>query len=135
MAPLSIEFDVPYATASAIGDLDGDGLMDLAVAVQQGEKTFAAESPIFFGKGKRDFERGMKGVPTKGGNYVVIAPADGKFPDRAIFCNIKGGTLGEKVPIYLYWGGSEGFDPTQRTDIPFQSGYESSAADLNVTWR
>ncbi len=130
-ASRSSSLEALCATATAIGDLDSDGHMDVAVAIQQSEKTFDAESLIFFGKGNRSFERGKEGIPTKCAIYVTIAPAKGKQPARVIFCNRLGGTLREEVPLHLYWGGPEGFSEKRRTNIPFRSGMESSAADLN----
>ena len=36
------------------------------------------------------------------------------------------------VPVHVYWGGKDGFDPKRVWKIPFHSGYEASAADLNA---
>lgn len=124
--------DVPRASASAIGDLDGDGHADLAVALSQGSETWAAESAIFFGTGDRRFVRGPHGVSTQGAVSVAIAPKEGTLPSRAVFCNSLEGSVGEHVPLFVYWGSATGFDPANRWEIPFRSGYEASAADLNA---
>lgn len=121
-----------YVTASAIGDLDGDGSMDVAIASNQGEKTFATQSAVFFGAGGRHFSRSKEGVPTEGAFHVMILPPEGNKPACAIFSNGQGGTLREEVPLHLYWGNPAGFSEHRRTDIPFRSGYESTAADLNA---
>jgi hypothetical protein len=42
------------ATANAIGDFDGDGNADLAVAIYQGEKYFKGTSLLFFGAGRSE---------------------------------------------------------------------------------
>ncbi|MDA2926031.1 VCBS repeat-containing protein, partial [Acidobacteria bacterium AH-259-G07] len=63
---------------------------------------------------------------------VAIAPPQGNWPGRVIFCNSRGGTLDEAVPLLVYLGGPRGFDPDRRWEIPFRSGYEASAADLNT---
>ncbi len=128
----STNLAVGFASASAIGDLDGDGHVDLAVAVYQGAETFATESVVFFGRGQRRFERGRQGIRTEGASDVAIAPPRGKLPARAVFCNERGGHLREAVPLMAYWGGPKGFDPKRRWLIPFAGGYESSAADLNA---
>ncbi|MFV1968378.1 MAG: FG-GAP-like repeat-containing protein [Pirellulaceae bacterium] len=127
---LALEID--HASATAIGDLDGDSHPDLAVAVYQTNTDYAAESLVFFGTGGRCLQRAKEGCCTKGATDVVIAPPNGVFPARAVFCNSFGGTAYERVPLLVYWGDQEGFAADRRWEIPFASGYEASAADLNA---
>jgi hypothetical protein len=54
------------------------------------------------------------------------------LPARAVFCNSIGGKHDETVPVHVYLGGKDGFDPRRVWKIPFKSGYEASAADLNA---
>ena len=128
----SLRLSVPHAAATAIGDLDNDGQNDLAVAVHQGHDKFATDSQIFFGLGQRRFVRSKHPLGTEGAGDVAIVPASDHHPARAIFCNRLGGTVHEAVPLQVYWGNSSGFDPTNYWEIPFDSGYEASAADLNA---
>ena len=127
----STRLDAPFSIASAIADIDGDRNMDLAVAVHQGEKTYACESPVFFGLGNRRFEKG-KGVATEGAHDVIAVPAEKNRPAAFLFSNSRGGSLREEVPIMIYWGGADGFAPDRRLLIPFRSGYEGTAADLDA---
>jgi len=120
-----------YAVATAIGDLDADGHADIAVARHQSAQEFNGESTVFLGDGKRGFVRGAEGFKTAGTTHVAIAAAEKNLPARAIFCNSIGGKVDEGVPLYVYWGGQDGFDPGRVWEIPFHSGYEASAADLN----
>jgi hypothetical protein len=124
--------DIANASSAASGDMDGDGQKDLVVAVYQGEKTFAGQSLIFFGKGRRQFERAASGIPTEGALHVSVVSAEKNAPGRIIFSNSQGGTLREEPPSLLYWGGAHGFDSKNRLEIPFRSGYEATAADLNA---
>lgn len=126
------KIEMPLASATAIGDLDGDGHADLAVAIHQGVTTFAGESVVMYGNGKRQFEKGQSGFRTSGTLHVAIAPAEKEFPPRAVFSNSIGGQLDEDVPLLLYWGGAGGFDRNRVWALPFHSGYEGSAADLNA---
>ena len=122
---------VANATASAIGDLDGDQLPDLSVSVYQADRSFAGDSAVFFNAGGRRFARASQNVRTDGGAHVAYAGPEEGVPARAVFASGTAGTLGEAVPLDVYWGVAGGFDPARRWEIPFRSGYESSAADLN----
>lgn len=123
--------DIPLAVATAVEDMDGDGLTDLIVAIHQGAKTFNGESFVWFGEGKRRFKKSSMGFLTSGTLHVVAVPAEKGLPARAVFCNSIGGALDEDVPLHVYWGGKKGFDPEQVWKLPFHSGYEASASDLN----
>ncbi len=123
--------EAQYARASAVTDLDDDGRMDVIIAIHQGKTVYATESAVYFGKGRRQFERGKKGIPTEGAYHVVTVPPEGDRPAGVIFSNSRGGNLREEVPLNLYWGGADGFSPNSRLQIPFRSGYEATAADLN----
>ena len=131
-ASQSSELAAKYAYATDMGDLDNDGLTDLAVAIYQGEETFEAQSPVYFGLGDRKFQLCDDGIDTAGATDVVITPPDGKLGGRMVFSNSVAGTLYEKVPVYVYWGGEDGFDPARRWVIPGQSGHEATAAELNA---
>ena len=122
---------IAYARSSAVGDLDGDGNQDLAVAVHQSSKQFETDSLVFFGTGSSVLDQHPLRLRTIGATGTAIAPPAGSLPGRVLFCNSLGGTVGERVPLHVYWGSSEGFSASNRWEIPFQSGYEASAADLN----
>ena len=126
------ELAAPHTVASAIVDLDGDRHLDIVCAVHQGEKEYATESPVFFGNGKREFKRGESGIPTQGAHHVAVIPGEANRPSGVILSNSRRGTLREEVPLLLYWGGPQGFEPDRRLEIPFRSGYESTAADLDA---
>jgi hypothetical protein len=128
----SISLAAPKLSASAIGDFDGDGKKDIAIAINKGEKEFTCQSIIYYGKGNRLFEKDIRGITTTGASHVIAVSESHSRNDKLIFCNSTGGTVDEKVPAYLYWGGKDGFSEKRRTDIPFRAGYECSAADLNA---
>ncbi len=124
--------DIPLAVATAAQDMDGDGSTDLVVAIHQGENTFNGESFAWWGDGRRGFKKSATGFRTSGTLHVATVPAEKQLPARAVFCNSIGGELDEAVPLHVYWGGKEGFDPERIWKLPFHSGYESSASDLNA---
>ena len=122
----STQLAATTAVATAIGDLDRDDNPDIVVAVHQGDGTFGGESLVFFGDGERGFVQGPETFPTSGTTDVLIASYG------VVFCNSIGGRYDEEVPLHVYLGAADGFDPQRLWEIPFQSGYESSAADLNA---
>lgn len=125
------ELMAPYSVSTAIADLDGDGRQDIICAIERGEHTYNAESTIFFGKGNRTFEQGKNGVPSSSAYSIGVVPPDKNGISHVIICNRMKGTPNEKVPLYLYWGAPEGFKKENKTLIPFASGYQSMAADIN----
>ena len=128
----SSSLDALNLSASAIGDFDGDGQNDVAIAINKGSNDFRTQSIIYYGKEGRQFEKGNDGITTIGGSYVIAVPANKSKKDQVIFCNSIGGTLNEEVPAYIYWGNPGGFKPEKRTEIYFRSGYEATSADFNA---
>ena len=122
---------IGYARSSAVGDLDGDGYQDLSVAVHQSSKQFETDSLVFFGTGSKVLDQHPLTLRTIGATDTAIVPPGGSLPGRVLFCNSLGGTVAERVPLHVYWGSPGGFSASNRWEIPFQSGYEASAADLN----
>ncbi|MCG3196744.1 MAG: hypothetical protein GHCLOJNM_01220 [bacterium] len=127
-----LDLSIPHATSTAVGDLNRDSRPDLAVSVYQSEESFSAESVLFFGQGGRRLEKAPGGFLTCGATHVAFVPPSEGYPPALSFSNSQGGTVDEKIPLEVYWGGAEGFSEANRWRIPFHSGYESSAADLNA---
>ncbi|MBL9215318.1 MAG: VCBS repeat-containing protein [Opitutaceae bacterium] len=128
-APLTLA--LPNAITADVGDLDGDGHGDLAIAVHQGQGTTRASSYVYFGDGRRRAPSRIQPVPTTGGQGVRIARVRPGAPAVAVFSNSVQATLDSAVPIRMYWGSAGGFSTAAMTDIPNLGGYKSSASDLN----
>ncbi len=121
-----------YARAVTTGDYNGDGHQDIALAIHQSDTNFITNSWIYYGKGNKDFEKSNRLFRTEGAYDITTVPPEHNKPNRLVVCNIIGGTVNEKIPVYIYWGGPDDFSVENRLSIPFRSGYESSAADLNA---
>lgn len=122
----------PYTVNAAIVDFDGDGIKDIVCATHQSSDEFTTESIIYWGSGEREFNKGDIGIPSHGAYHIsVIPPSSTVDSTYIIVSNSKSGTLREEVPLIVYFGGPNGFNENNTLEIPFRSGYESSAADLN----
>ena len=121
-----------YISATAVGDYDGDGKRDIAVAINRARLTFTANSVIYYGKGGRQFEKGANGISTSGAMYAYAVPDPDNNKDLVVFSNSKEGTVREAVPASIYWGSTEGFSVQKRTEIFMSSSYESTVADFNA---
>ncbi|HRE80701.1 MAG TPA: VCBS repeat-containing protein, partial [Opitutaceae bacterium] len=128
-APLSLS--IPNAQSTAIGDINGDGRPDLAVAVYQGKESLQAQSLLLLNPGGRGFSSTGLAVPTEGAEGVTITTLQPGTRPTAIFTHSQHRTLDDAVPLRLYWGVKGGFSRDTFVDIPNLSGYKSSAADLN----
>jgi hypothetical protein len=118
--------------ASAIGDLDGDGRPDVALARNRSAGGFFVDSWVLRNRGERNFAP-PQGLATAGAADVAIAPARPGAPGRLVVANAIGATtLEEKVDSFVYWGGPDGFDLQRRWTIPGTSGFQATAADLNA---
>ncbi|RIJ46650.1 VCBS repeat-containing protein [Maribellus luteus] len=128
MTTLSAE----YISATAVGDFDGDGKRDIAVAINRDRLTFTAQSVIYYGKGGRQFEKGANGIRTSGAMNAYAFPDPDNNKDLLVFSNSKEGTVREAVPASIYWGSTDGFSVQKRTEIFMSSSYESTVADFNA---
>ncbi len=127
-----LKVNIASAIHTAIGEFNGDGRPDLAIAVHQGTVTTEVDSLIYFGAAARQLNRAAGRIPTRGATQAVVVSGSNGASDRVVFTNSLAATLGEAVPVYLYWGSSEGFSPDNRSTFPNRSGYDACAADLNL---
>jgi len=128
----STNLDAEFLKASTLGDFDGDGASDVALAIYQDTASFETESVIYYGNGDRSFTRGSRGVATEGAFCAETVSLAGSGPDLVVYCSSRGGAVGEHVPLQLYWGGESGFSVANSVNIPFRSGNGAVAADFNV---
>lgn len=126
------KLDAPYTVNTVVADFDGDGKNDIICATHQNSTKFTTESKIFWGDGKRIFREAEQGIRSHGALHVTMLPAlPGKCLPQILVSNTKTGTLREEVPLLIYYGSRSGFNKDNITKIPFRSGYEASAVDLN----
>jgi hypothetical protein len=122
---------VEYGSAVATEDLDGDGHLDVVIGVRMGPETYESASRVFYGDGQGRFVAAPFQIPTSDVTDVAVAPGSNGRGHRLVFCNNIAGRLKEDIPVMVYWGGSDGFDPSRVSKFSLRSGYVSCAADLN----
>lgn len=126
------------AAAVAIGDLDGDGRLDLLFANSRTEQSYDIPSYIYWG-GKDGY------APERRSDLTAFGPVDVLLEDFSgngrldVFMvnRQSGGTLSESVPSYVYWGNAAAsYSPADMTSLPLhRSGYSASVADLSGNGR
>jgi len=122
---------VGSGSAAAVEDLNGDGHLDLVIGVRMGQETYESSSRVFYGDGRGRFVAAPFQIPTSDVTDVAVAPGSNGTGHRLIFCNNISGRLKEDIPVMVYWGGGDGFDPSRVSKYSLRSGYVSCAADLN----
>src|SRR5262249_32271050 len=82
---------------------------------------------IFWGNPQHHYSASsMTRLPTISADESTAADLnDDGYPDLVISNPTEG------APLYIYWGGPQGYTPERRAEIPIPDAYGTSAADLN----
>lgn len=110
-------------------DFDRDGWLDLVVpATVVGNKE--VDAVVLYGSPQGFNDKRVDRIPNMDGYDPSIADynRDGYLD---IFIPNYAGNLHRSVPCYLYWGGTAGFDPKKRLELPCDSGAGSIPADFD----
>ncbi len=138
--PFTDKLTLPTRAAQhcAVADLNKDGFPDLVFALSAGFWEYRAtgaqgyESPsrIFWGSATGFDRTRQMDLPALGAAAVAVADLNNdSWPDIVFANREKAGD--PNVPSYIYWGGSAGFDPKRRTELPTRQANWVAIGDVN----
>jgi hypothetical protein len=114
-------------------DLDGNGWLDLIFSNHYADAdTHEIDSYIYWG-GTAGFSTANRtDLPTRGAYVNTPADVDGDGWLDLVFSNHRlDNNQSYEIGSYIYWGGSAGFAPERRTEIPTRGATDSAIIDLN----
>ena len=120
------KLDSRNACDVAVGDLDGDGSVEVVLCQDRKSDSFSSESLIYKAVG-RSFGDPVP-LETEDARRTFIA--SGWDSPRLVFINQYGRALSMKTTP-VYFGGPEGFSPDRKTDLPCMGSVEAICADFN----
>src|SRR5581483_907231 len=132
------EFETVGTQEVTVGDLNGDGWLDVVCPNYNNNQSRATLSRVYFGGPNGLSARSMLQLPTNGGTGSQIADYnhDG-YNDLLLTCHRsegdprRVGIFGEhQTDTFLYWGSAHGLSPARRLLIPSKGAHYDSGVDL-----
>lgn len=123
--------DRQFAHAEA-ADLNGDGHLDLIAPTRKiGDRT-EGDSFVYYGSAEGFSESRRVGLPTMAGYDPSVADLNRDGWLDIVFPNYSATRLGRRtLPVYIYWGSANGFDPSRRQELPANAGAGSMIVDFD----
>ncbi len=118
------------ASDNSVGDLDGDGYLDLVFSNYSNDETRNIHSYIYWGSASRYRRTNLDSLQTHGaiGNSVADLNGDGYLD--LVFSNHCSDSSFE-VSSYVYWGSSGGYNPAHVDSLPTHGATGNFITDLN----
>lgn len=128
----AVHFNIAAAQDVAVGDVTGDGLPDIAVAVHRTGNSYAAQSRVYVNSKNGLDEIRFIELPTSGATQVHIADLDHDGANDVIFTCEMGGRASLNPPVRVYLGSRDGdYEVGRHIDLPAVSAAGGAMADFN----
>lgn len=118
------------ARGVAIADLDGNGYGDVAIAQGHTAILNSTHSLVYTYDPAGDAMT-LRQFSSHDATDVLLARTMPTNTPQMILVNHEGNRVRGDVPVYIYHGGSDGYHPQRRTELPGWSASDSVLADLN----
>ena len=129
------ELTTDGARGASIADLDRDGYLDLVFANGgPASACSATDSVIFWGSADGFSDSSRSGLPTIGAMAVEIADLDDDGNLDIVFVCARCPDT-EEAGALIYWGSSEGFEPSNRQLLTVPDARECAIADVDSDGR
>lgn len=128
------EHRTPLPTISAreitTGSLSSSGFADIVICQGRTDISYTTNSLIFRGNRDRILGEPVR-IVTHDATSVLITGTDVKNPNQVLFINHEGGRVRGDIPVYVYYGSSDGFVNERRDELPGWSATDSVSCDFN----
>jgi hypothetical protein len=114
---------------TAVGDFDGDGYKDIAVAGWTGASGGTSGSTIFWGSSAGWSESDSTNIDTSFTVFVSAEDLDQDGYDDLVFSNYK--ETNTAADSYVYYGSASGFSTADRVALPTLGSRRHTVADVN----
>ena len=112
----------------AVGDLDGDGRAEIALAQNKTADSFSGES-LVYRVGPDRVPRAPRRLESHDARRVFLARPTGA-DRRVVLVNHFARTARDDVAVTIYPGGPDGFDPKRRIDVAASGAVAAIACDI-----
>ena len=114
----------------AVGDLNGNGLGDIAICQRQNEHTYSVESLVYRGS-KNGIDPKPVKLATQGARRVFIARTSDAPNPQLIFLNQTGRNARGDVDSLIYFGAATGFSPDRVAKLSGRGATSAVICDTN----
>ncbi len=110
----------------AVGDVDGDGALEIVLCQGATEESFSTESVVYRATGEC-----LARLQSEDARRVLLARAPDSRGCQVVLVNHHSRNPLGNIPVSVYPGGPDGFDPTRRLQAPAWGAVEALCCDVD----